>query len=87
MESCLIGKSAVINSKCRLTHCTVEGGYDVSKNTEAKNEIFQGFELDTGFENDMSVVDDDDDEFSDEEESEYSDGQGESDDDGLFDRS
>lgn len=55
----------------------------------SQNEIFQGFELDAVLENDMSVVDDDDNEFSNEESeySEYSDGRGESDDDGLFDRS
>lgn len=92
MESSLVGKDSIINAKCRLTHCTVEGGYEIARETQAKDEKFEGFELEYDDGDDYSlrdeaIEDSDEDEGSDD--SEYDDYQVEEfdDDDGLFDRS
>lgn len=99
LESCLIGKKAIINTKCRLTHCTIEGGYEIAKETQAKDENFEGFEIE-GEDDDYAMGysvsrddsedsnDDDNDDDDSGEESEYSDGRDkDEDDDGFFDRS
>lgn len=88
MENCLIGKNVVINAKCRLNHCTIEGGYEVSKDTQAKDETFEGFELGENAAEDFELSYNGSDEDDDSDEgSEYSEDQGDFDDDGLFDRS
>lgn len=90
LENCLIGKNVVLNAKCRLTNCTVEGGYEISKDTQAKDEKFESFGLNDTLDNNSSVSysgSESDDNSDDDEGSEYSDGRGDSDDDGLFDRS
>ncbi|KAA8905961.1 hypothetical protein TRICI_005212 [Trichomonascus ciferrii] len=95
LENCLVGRKAVIRYRSRLTTCNVEANFDVSKQTQAKNETLQSLSMEGLVEdNESGLLDsdeesdeDDSDESGDWEESEEDDDEDDNaEEDDLFER-
>lgn len=95
LENCLVGRKAIIRYRSRLTTCNVEANFEVSKQTQAKNETLQSLTMEGLIEEDESVAlessgsdDEDSDEDSDEGEweEEEEDDEFDGDEDDLFER-
>lgn len=90
LENCLIGRDAKVHTKVRLTSCTVEGGYVISKDSQAKNEVFEQLTMGDIGDEDFGIYEssesDSESEESEEDEN-YEEDEGDYSDDGLFDRS
>lgn len=87
-----MGRGVKVHTKTRLVGCTIEGGYVIGKDSQAKNEVFEQLTMgDIGDEDGFGIYDDEDSESqsegSEEEEDAEEDDANDYGDDDLFDRS